>query len=218
MTATAVNSNRVNLTWTDNSGNETGFTIERALVTGGVPGPFTAIDGVGTNITTYSDPTVAPSTTYAYRVFAFNGAGNSQPSNVATVTTPAAPPAAPGNLTASVLSNPTRVQLSWTDNSNNENLFQVWRSTNGGAFTRSVRSTAPILSARRPVVRSTSPTTCPEAAAGNTYAYYVIAVNTVPNPDQASLPSNTVAVTISAPSSTGGSDKSRRLCSKNSWQ
>ena len=134
LTATAVSSNRVDLNWTDNSGNETGFTIERALVTGGVPGPFTAIDGVGMNITTYSDPTAAPSTTYAYRVFAFNGAGNSQPSNVATVTTPAAPPAAPGNLTASVLSNPTRVQLSWTDNSNNENLFQVWRSTNGGAF------------------------------------------------------------------------------------
>ena len=32
--------------------------------------------------------------------------------------------------------------------------------------------------------------------AGNTYAYYVIAVNTVPNPDQSSAPSNTASVTV----------------------
>jgi hypothetical protein len=35
--------------------------------------------------------------------------------------------------------------------------------------------------------------------AGNTYAYYVIAVNTVPNPDQASVASNTATIILSGP-------------------
>ena len=197
LSAVAVNSNRVDLAWTDNSGNETGFTIERALVTNGVTGPFTAIDGVGANIKTYTDPTVSPSTTYAYRVFAFNGAGNSQPSNVATVTTPAPPPVAPSNLTATLLLNPNRAQLSWRDNSNNENLFQIWRSTNNGAF--ALVGTVNRSGAQRTATGGTVTFTNNNLTAGSTYAYYVIAVNTVPNPDQSSAPSNTATVTVAVP-------------------
>ncbi len=196
LTAVAVNSNRVDLAWVDNSGNETGFTIERALVTGGVTGPFAAIDGVGMNITSYTDPTVAPTTTYAYRVYAFNSAGNSQPSNVATVTTPVPPPAAPSNLTATLLSNPVRAQLTWRDNSNNENLFQVWRSTNGAAYTQvgTVNRTA----AQRTATGGTVSFTNNNLVAGNTYTYYIVAVNTATAPAQSSLPSNTASVTLPA--------------------
>ncbi len=198
LTATATSTTQVNLTWTDNANNETGFTIERALVTGGVPGTFTAIDGVGANITTYNDPTVAANTTYAYRVFAYNLGGNSQPSNVAIVTTPLPGPVAPSNLTATVLTNPTRVQLSWRDNSNNENLFQIWRSTNGGAFTQiaTVNRSAAQRTATGGTVNYTNNT---NLTAGNTYAYYVIAVNTAITPNQASVASNTASVTLAGP-------------------
>ncbi|MFT3891907.1 MAG: fibronectin type III domain-containing protein [Anaerolineales bacterium] len=196
LSAVAVNTNRVDLTWTDNSGNETGFTIERALVTGGVTGAFTAIDGVGANVTTYTDPTVLPSTTYAYRIFAYNTAGNSPYSNVATVTTPEAGPTAPSNLTATLLSNPVRAQLSWTDNSNNENLFQVWRSTNNGAFT--MIGTVTRTNTQRTATGGTVTFINNNLTAGTTYTYYVVAVNTVPTPDTFSVPSNTASVTLPA--------------------
>ena len=42
------------------------------------------------------------------------------------------PPTAPTNLTASLSLN--RVNLAWTDSSNNETGFQVERSTNGTSF------------------------------------------------------------------------------------
>jgi hypothetical protein len=197
LAATAASTTRVNLTWTDNSNNETSFTIQRC--TGVGCSNFTTIGGVGANLTAYSDLTVAANTTYSYRVAAFNGAGSSQFSNVSTVTTPnVAGPAAPSNLTAALLSNPTRIRLTWRDNSNNENLFQVWRSTNGGAFTQIatvIRTTSQRLGTGGTV--SYSNTT--GLAAGNTYAYYVIAVNTVPNPDQVSGASNTASVALMGP-------------------
>ena len=152
---------------------------------------------MGANIAAYTDPTVVASTTYSYRVVAFNMTGNSAPSNIATVTTPAPPvvgPTAPTNLTATLLSNPTRTQLSWTDASNNENLFQVWRSVNSGAFVQiaTVNRSAALRTATGGTVNFTNT----GVVAGNTYAYYIIAVNTVPNPDQSSVPSNTASVTL----------------------
>jgi subtilisin family serine protease len=73
---------QVNLAWTDNSSNEFGFRIERA--TNG--GAWTAIGTVAGKVTTYSDATVAASTQYSYRVFAYNAAGDSvAPTNVVTV-------------------------------------------------------------------------------------------------------------------------------------
>jgi titin len=176
-----------------------GFTIERC--TGANCTNFAPIDGVGANITAYSDPTVAGSTTYSYRVVAFNGVGNSGPSNVATVTTPAPPvvgPATPTNLTATQLFNPTRVQVSWRDNSNNENQFRVWRSTNGGAFSQ-VGTVTRTTTQRTATGGTVNFTDSNNLVNGNTYAYYVIAVNTVPNPDQFSAASNTASVTIALP-------------------
>ena len=103
-------------------------------------------------------------------------------------------PAAPSNLVATLLSNPTRTQLTWRDNSNNENLFQVWRSTNGGAFTQI--GTVNRSNTQRTATGGTVTFTNTNLTAGNTYAYYVIAVNTAPNPDQSSVPSNTVSVAL----------------------
>jgi FtsP/CotA-like multicopper oxidase with cupredoxin domain len=104
-------------------------------------------------------------------------------------------PVAPSNLTATLLSGPTRIQLSWRDNSNNENLFQVWRSVNGGAFTQIATVTR--TNAQRTATGGTvTYTNTGTFTVGSTYAYYVIAVNTVPNPDQSSVPSNTATVTV----------------------
>ena len=301
LVATVVSATQVNLTWADNASTETGFTVQRAPVTNGVPGTFTGIDGVGANITAYIDPTLSPNTTYAYRVLAFNSGGDSQPSNVAIVTTLPLPPAAPGDLVANAVSatqvnltwadnannetgfrverctgaactnfaqlvqlaanvttyadttavagttyryrvlsfnlggnsqptapaavttpavgptppsnlaatplfNPTRVQLTWMDNSNSENLFRVWRSTNGGAFTQIATVTR--TDTQRTATGGTV-TFTQNVTAGTTYAYYVTAVDTVPAPDLISAPSNTVTVIVvgvpAAPSNFAGS-------------
>ena len=85
---TAVMASQVDLAWTDNSNNELGFKIERSFD----GQAFTEIAGVGPNVTTFSDHTVAAATLYFYRVFAFNNFGNSTPSNVVDATTPQPPP------------------------------------------------------------------------------------------------------------------------------
>jgi hypothetical protein len=194
---TATLGNSVHLAWTDNATNESGFTIERAVVTNGVTGTFAAIDGVGTDVTTYIDTSDVAGTTYAYRVYAFNAGGNSQPSNEVTIAVPLPGPVAPSNLAATLLTGPTRIQLTWTDNSNNENLFRVYRSVNGGAFTN--YATVTRTATQRTATGGNVTYTNFAVTAGNTYAYYVIAVNTVPNPDQASAPSNTVSVAVVVP-------------------
>lgn len=78
---------QINLSWTDNSTNETGFKIERK--TGG--GIFSIVGTTTTDITTYSDTGLTPSTTYVYRVYSYNTRGNSPTySKEITLTTTAA--------------------------------------------------------------------------------------------------------------------------------
>lgn len=77
---------QVDLNWTDNADNESGFRIEREVAGAG----FTQIGAVGADVTTFTDSDVVPGTTYAYRVYAHNAAGNSPYSNIATATVPGA--------------------------------------------------------------------------------------------------------------------------------
>jgi hypothetical protein len=73
--ALAVPSTRqINLTWTDNSNNETGFVIQRS---GGTSGTFATIATVGAGVTSYSDLGLLPGTTYTYEVAAINSGGSS---------------------------------------------------------------------------------------------------------------------------------------------
>jgi fibronectin type 3 domain-containing protein len=84
LTATAVSSNQVNLTWADNATNETGFTIERK--TGA--GAFASLTTKGANSTSHNDTTVTAGTSHTYRVRADNTNGSSAWSNEANTTTP----------------------------------------------------------------------------------------------------------------------------------
>ena len=83
LTATAASSSQINLSWTDNSNNETGFKVDRSKNGRG----FTEIATRGADVTTYASTGLAASTTYYYRVRAYNGGGNSGYSNVASATT-----------------------------------------------------------------------------------------------------------------------------------
>jgi predicted phage tail protein len=191
LTASAVAGPVVNLSWTDNATNETGFLIERS-VNGGAyaqlstPGPF-----AGTGTVTATDNTVTVGNTYSYRVYAVGAGGQSAPSNVATVLVPlpTPPPAAPNNLTAVLQTGPTGavIRLTFRDNATNETGFQLWQSVNGGAF--ALRATLPLRAGTGNVTYND------QVPAGNTYAYYVIATGASAN----SAPSNTATLTVPPP-------------------
>lgn len=112
------------LTWTDNSNNETGFRIERNQDGNG----WAQLTTVAANITNYTDNTLNATSVYSYRVQTLGATANSDYSNVVQ-TTPV--PLAPTNLQ---LSQPIvfQIQLSWTDNSNNESGFRIERRENAG--------------------------------------------------------------------------------------
>jgi hypothetical protein len=76
---------QVNLTWVDQSNNETGFTIERKT---GAGGTWAQLAQVGTNVQSYSDTTASAGFTYYYRVCAYNSGGNSGYSNEASAAVP----------------------------------------------------------------------------------------------------------------------------------
>ncbi len=204
----------VNLTWMDHSVSATSFTLQRATDSGFTAGLTTFIVPVSQCANqlgctwAYTDTSAAPTVPYYYRVSASNTVGSGVP-NYPTITTDSpwavspliaavAAPAvnAPTNLAATIFST-TQIQLTWTDASNNENNFAVWRQTNGGAFTQV--GTVNRSASQRTATGGTVTFNSTGLVAGNTYAYYVVAWNTVPNPDVSSLPSSTVTVSFTAP-------------------
>ncbi|MGI8733296.1 MAG: fibronectin type III domain-containing protein, partial [Pyrinomonadaceae bacterium] len=126
LSATAASSSQINLVWTDNAGNEGGFRIERCQGTGCTN--FLPVTTVSANVTSFANTNLAASTTYVYRVFAFNTGGDSAASNTAegTTQTPPATPPAPSGLTATAASR-SQINLSWIDNSGNETDFKIER-------------------------------------------------------------------------------------------
>jgi FtsP/CotA-like multicopper oxidase with cupredoxin domain len=129
LTAT-LNGAQVDLSWTDNATDETGFVVERSDNGGG----FAVIATLpGADIVSYSDTAVASGNLYEYQVAATNAFGQSGYSNIATIDMTEAVPADPTDLVAEVLS-ATQVNLTWTDNATTETSFVIERSDNGGAF------------------------------------------------------------------------------------
>jgi hypothetical protein len=133
LTAPAPTGPQVNLTWTDNATNETGFVVERCIGAGctnfaqiAAPGPRT-----GTGNVTYVDSTVAPATTYSYRVKAVNAVGSSSYATLANVIVPALPAAPTGFTVAAAPANGNRytATLNWAYGPNPTN-FTIQRATN----------------------------------------------------------------------------------------
>ena len=79
-----LSSTAINLSWSDNSNNETGFKIERKTGTEA----YKTIHTTVANVETYHDSLLNPNNTYNYRISAFNALGGSiNSSNEASVTT-----------------------------------------------------------------------------------------------------------------------------------
>lgn len=93
LAATAVSTSQINLTWQDNSSNESGFRIERSTTAAGV---WVQVGTVSANATSFDSTGLTPGTAYSFRVVAFNSAGAANPSNAAQATTRTPVAALPG--------------------------------------------------------------------------------------------------------------------------
>ena len=132
LTITSVTSSSVVLAWTDNSGNETGFKVQRKQ---GVTGVYVDIKTTAANVITYTDNDTAlvDGTQYYYRVYAYNSAGNSPFSNEANGTTALAKPT---SATATAVSS-SQINLTWIDKSASETGYKIERKkTSTGTYSQ----------------------------------------------------------------------------------
>lgn len=157
--AESVSSSQVNLTWNDTSTNEKGFKIFRKAGAGA----WELLKTTGPNVKSFSDTTATTNTTstsYRYYIYSYNDSGQSPQ------TYPVIVPYQPESLTATSLAAKGKIKLTWTDTSNDENGFEIWRKSgscsSGGAWTLVTK----VAANRTSWVNS-------GLTSGNTYSYRV---------------------------------------------
>lgn len=205
---------RVDLSWADNSKNETAFVIQKATAANG---PFTTIEtlpsdrltsGPGTGMRTYSDPIGNTNTVFFYRVLASNTVGDtwdySNPalneippgggfptltvqsgfSNVASWVA-TEPPLAPALLTATTVRQGSNNRVTLTwTDVADEANYQIQRATNE-AFTTGLATTTVGANV------TTTTVSVPRGTPGvTTYYFRVVATNAA----GASPPSNVLSI------------------------
>jgi hypothetical protein len=115
--ASPITSTDVMVNWMDNSSNEDGFRIERSI-----DGSWVAVGTVDPWTGAFMDTGVPTEQQLCYQVIAFNGSGESAPSNIGCTI----PNDGPTDLTATQLDEIT-FELSWIDNSIDEDGYEVHR-------------------------------------------------------------------------------------------
>ncbi|MFM8617236.1 MAG: N-acetylmuramoyl-L-alanine amidase, partial [Opitutaceae bacterium] len=137
--AAAYGTGGVNLTWKDETANETGFRVERRAASAA---DWQTLTTLPANATTYTDTTAPAGATLVYRVTAFNAAGNGpQASNEATVGPAITPPAAPPRTGAWLANLSLRTTLAANQ------PVTVGFVVSGGARDLLVRAAGPTLAA-----------------------------------------------------------------------
>jgi hypothetical protein len=129
LSATRVSEVRIDLAWTDNTADESGFRIERC--SGAGCSNFVEVGTAGPDATAYQDGELAPATSYTYRVKGTKTAAcgwDSGYSNTASATTTVV---APTGLSATTV-NTTRIDLEWADNAATETGTIIERCTGSG--------------------------------------------------------------------------------------
>jgi hypothetical protein len=116
--AAPYSSSTVSVWWTDNSGNEEGFRVQRGPSS---TGPWETIATTGLNEPYFSEEGLSSEHEVCYQIIAYNSRGESSPSSDCTT-----PPAAPSDLVATTVDHQA-IDLSWTNNSGAADGFIVFR-------------------------------------------------------------------------------------------
>ena len=128
LSAVLISGSALQLSWLDNSDDEEGFVIERKIA-GEV---YESICTTVSDQTVFIDSLISPNTQYYYRIAAFKGADRSNWCYSDLVETPV-DILAPSNLTIVYLTT-NRIDLEWTDNTENETGFLLQRRIAAGEF------------------------------------------------------------------------------------
>jgi uncharacterized delta-60 repeat protein len=100
VTGLKFSSTQINISWADNSNNELGFIIQRAV--GSSTNTYADIDTVSLNTISFSDTALLPGI-YFYKIVAYNSAGNSSSSATSGITlTSPVPAVLPNNLSRNI--------------------------------------------------------------------------------------------------------------------
>ena len=112
LSATAIGSNQIDLSWNDNVGDVTGFKIERCEGKG--CSNFTEIASLAANANSYQNSDLAALTSYSYRVRAYKESSMYAYSNTASATTSRStvPPSTPKDVVANAVSS-SQIALNW---------------------------------------------------------------------------------------------------------
>lgn len=125
-----VKAGTIELNWVDMCNAEVSYNVAR---TTGTDPDFDRIATLGPDTTSHRVRGLLSGTTYHFKVRGILEGPNTPYSNVVTVSVPSSPPAAPTSLRVDNLWSRT-IDLAWIDNSGNERVFRIARSTNGTDF------------------------------------------------------------------------------------
>ncbi len=137
LTATATSSSQINLAWTNNAVNPAATNIAIYKSTDGIN--FSWSYTVSPTASSFSATGLSASTTYYFRIRAYNSNGTSGYTNTSSAsssssTAATSAPPAPSGLTATGVSS-SQINLTWTNNATNQNGFTIQRSLDGTTFT-----------------------------------------------------------------------------------
>jgi hypothetical protein len=192
--ATPVNCTSANLSWIDNSNDETGFNILRS--TDGVN--YTLVQSLEANITNYSFTNLSPSTNYTFRVNAFNNFGTSTNAVSNSITTVACPvnfnlsvAATNGTVTPSSGTYPQGTSVTLTATPNAGYQFSGW----SGDVVSTINPITVVMNGNKNIVANF--TLLPV-----NYTLSVIATNGTVSPSSGTYPQGT-SVTLTATPNAG---------------